>query len=38
MVFLVLFSAYVLISSEDASKVPILGKIVGLVESSDRNN
>ena len=36
MVFLVLFSATVLISSEDASKVPILGKIVGLVESSDR--
>lgn len=36
MAFLILFSATVLISSEDASKVPILGKLVGLVESSDR--
>lgn len=36
LVFLLLFSATVLISSEDASKVPILGKIIGLVESSDK--
>ena len=36
MAFLILFSATVLISSEDASKVPILGRLVGLVESSDR--
>jgi LCP family protein required for cell wall assembly len=36
MAFLILFSVTVLISSEDASKVPILGKLVGLVESSDR--
>ena len=36
MVFLVLFSVTVLISSEDASKVPLIGKLVGLVESSDR--
>jgi LCP family protein required for cell wall assembly len=36
MAFLILFSATVLISSEDASKVPILGKLVGLVESSDK--